>query len=176
MCERAAASCWKTGSRMAEPGSISGRSWQLSSGLNRGAEGIKLAACGTHNCRHNRWLPVDMPPADASSLRSMVWRDSKGLPLIGPTRRHVHQTRNAEAAWKGSVDCRLDDVRSEEGDDSFQTRSDVDAIPHHERSRRGRRDGGGGGRARGTRPPRCTARASSAIRAVLADYPTSTPI
>ena len=76
---------------MAEPGSISGRSWQLSSGLNRGAEGIKLAACGTHNCRHNRWLPVDMPPADASSLRSMVWRDSKGLPLIGPTRRHVHQ-------------------------------------------------------------------------------------
>src|SRR5271157_2459828 len=71
MCERAAASCWKTGSRMAEPGSISGRSWQLSSGLNRGAEGIKLAACGTHDCRHNRWLPVDMPPADASSLRSM---------------------------------------------------------------------------------------------------------
>src|SRR5271157_5191521 len=116
MCERAAASCWKTGSRMAEPGSISGRSWQLSSGLNRGGEGIKLAACGTHNCRHNRWLPVDMPPADASSLRSMVWRDSKGLPLIGPTRRHVHQTRNAEAAWKGSVDCRLDDVRSEEGE------------------------------------------------------------
>ena len=38
MCERAAASCWKTGSRMAEPSSISGRSWQLSSGLNRGAE------------------------------------------------------------------------------------------------------------------------------------------
>ena len=40
----------------------------------------------------------------------------QGLPLIGPTRRHVHQTRNAEAAWKGSVDCRLDDVRSEEGE------------------------------------------------------------
>ena len=38
---------------MAKPGSISGRSWQLSSGLNRGAEGIKLAACGTHDCRRD---------------------------------------------------------------------------------------------------------------------------
>ena len=49
------------------------------------------------------------PDADVSAWRSMGWRDSKGLPLIGPTRRHVHQTRNAEAAWKGSVDCRLDE-------------------------------------------------------------------
>ena len=32
---------------------ISGRSWQLSLGLNRGAEGIKLAACGTHDCRRD---------------------------------------------------------------------------------------------------------------------------
>ena len=59
----------------------------------------------------------------------MVWRDSKGLPLIGPTRRHVHQTRNAEAAWKGSVDCRLDDVRSEEGEGkSHAGRSFTDAF------------------------------------------------
>ena len=62
----------------------------------------------------------------------MVWRDSKGLPLIGPTRRHVHQTRNAEAAWKGSVDCRLDDVRSEEGEAIFPNRATRQGQPLQE--------------------------------------------
>ena len=73
MCERAAASCWKTGSRMAEPGSISGGRGsyrRVSIGALRGSNSRHA---GTHDCRHNRWLPVDMPPADASSLRSMVW-------------------------------------------------------------------------------------------------------
>ena len=50
-------------------------------------------------------------------------------PLIGPTRRHVHQTRNAKAAWKGSVDCRLDDVRSKESEGkSHAGRSFADAF------------------------------------------------
>ena len=45
------------------------------------------------------------------------WRGA--IPIMAPdrpTRRHVHQTRNAEAARKGSVDCRLDDVRSKESE------------------------------------------------------------
>ena len=53
---------------------------------------------------------------DASALRLMIWREPKGLSLIGPIRRHIHQTRDAEAARKGSVDRRLDDVWSEEGE------------------------------------------------------------
>ena len=54
--------------------------------------------------------------SDVSAVGSMVWGDSKGLPLIGPTRWHIHQTRDAEAARKGSVDCCLDYVWSEEGE------------------------------------------------------------
>ena len=87
MCERAAASCWKTGSRMAEPGSISGRSWQLSSGLNRGAEGIKLAACGDeHACRHDRWLPVDMPPSRRVEAGFAAGRRAGNLPEAARSR------------------------------------------------------------------------------------------
>ena len=48
--------------------------------------------------------------ADAPALRLMISREPKGLSLIGPIRRHIHQTRDAEAARKGSVDRRLHDV------------------------------------------------------------------
>ena len=57
-----------------------------------------------------------LPNADVSATRLMVWRDSKGLPLFGPTRRHVHQPRNAEATRKGSIDGRLDDIQSKESE------------------------------------------------------------
>ena len=33
--------------------------------------------------------------ADASALRLMIWREPKGLSLIAPIRRHIHQTRDA---------------------------------------------------------------------------------
>ena len=33
--------------------------------------------------------------SDVSAVGSMVWGDSKGQPLIGPIRRHIHQTRDA---------------------------------------------------------------------------------
>ena len=52
------------------------------------------------------------PDAGVPALRSVVWRDSEGLPLLGPARRHIHQTRSAEAARQSSINCRLDDVRS----------------------------------------------------------------
>jgi hypothetical protein len=45
-------------------------------------------------------------------LGSMARRDSNYGTLISPARRHVHQTRNAEAARQNSIDRRLDDVRS----------------------------------------------------------------
>ncbi len=54
--------------------------------------------------------------AEASALRLMISREPKSLSLIGPIRRHIHQTRDAEAARKGSIDRRLDDVWSEEGE------------------------------------------------------------
>ena len=52
----------------------------------------------------------------------MVWRDSESLPLIGPTRRHVHQTRNAEASWENSIDSRLDNIRSKESEGKTHAR------------------------------------------------------
>src|ERR1700677_3906613 len=65
----------------------------------------------------------------ASAVRSTARSDSEGQPLIGPIRRHVHQTRNAEAAWKGSIDRRLNDVWSEEGErKSHAGRSFTDAF------------------------------------------------
>jgi hypothetical protein len=54
--------------------------------------------------------------ADAPALRLMISREPKGLSLIGPIRRHIHQTRYAEAARERSVDRRLHDVWSEEGE------------------------------------------------------------
>ena len=97
-----------------------------------GVEKTKLAPCGTH-------APVAVVGfcgssagecrSGLSAMRLMVWRDSKSLPLIGPTRRHVHQTRNAEAAWETPVDRRLDDVRSEESQrKSHARRSFADAF------------------------------------------------
>src|SRR5271155_4613502 len=59
----------------------------------------------------------------------MISREPKGLSLIGPIRRHIHQTRDPEAARKDSVDRRLDDVWSEEGErKSHAGRSFTDAF------------------------------------------------
>ena len=70
----------------------------------------------------------------ASAVGSTARSDSKGQPLIGPTRRHVHQTRNAEAAWQGSIDRHLDDVWSEEGErKSHAGRSFTDAFANGDR-------------------------------------------
>jgi len=67
--------------------------------------------------------------AGVPALRSVVWRDSEGLPLLGPTRRHIHQTRNTEAARQNSIDRRLDNVRSKESEGkSHSGRSFADAF------------------------------------------------
>jgi len=69
------------------------------------------------------------PTTDVSALRSMARPDSNCGPLFGPTRRHVHQTRNTETARKRSLDCRLDDVRSKESKGkSHAGRSFADAF------------------------------------------------
>ena len=66
---------------------------------------------------------------DVSALRSTARRDSNYRPLINPVRRHVHQTRNAEAARQSTIDRRLDDVRSEESEgDSHAGGSSADAF------------------------------------------------
>ena len=52
---------------------------------------------------------------------SMARRDSNYGTLINPARRHVHQTRNAEAARQNSIDRRLDDVRSKESEGKSHT-------------------------------------------------------
>ena len=52
---------------------------------------------------------------------SMARRDSNYGTLINPARRHVHQTRNAEAARQNSIDCRLDDVRCKESEGKSHT-------------------------------------------------------
>src|SRR5271166_569420 len=69
------------------------------------------------------------PNADVSALRSIARRDSNCGSLFGPTRRHVHQTRNTETARKSSLDCRLDDVRCKESKGkSHAGRSFTDAF------------------------------------------------
>ena len=92
---------WRVALRLGETGSGCSGAWfevpalfvRFQSGLRRS----NLRRAKRRAADHNRWLPVDMPPAGASRLRSTARRDSQGPPLIGPTRRHV-QTRNAETA------------------------------------------------------------------------------
>lgn len=43
-------------------------------------------------------------------------RQPHRLPLLGPIRRHVHQSRNSEPAGKSPIDRRLNDVGGKEGE------------------------------------------------------------
>src|SRR5271166_6441501 len=60
--------------------------------------------------------------SDVPAVRSTVWRESKRPSLIGPTRRHVHQTRKAKPSWESPVHRRLDDVRSKESEGKTHAR------------------------------------------------------
>jgi hypothetical protein len=76
---------------------------------------------GRANARNS--TPVAVPGCQSEMFRnvdvclgSMAWRDSNYGTLISPVRRHVRQTRNAEAAGQNSIDRPLDDVRSKESE------------------------------------------------------------
>jgi hypothetical protein len=76
-----------------------------------GIEHIECAQCG-------RLDPCLVPGRQPEMFRnvdvglcSMARRDSNYGTPISPARRHVHETRNAEAARQNSIDRRLDDVR-----------------------------------------------------------------
>src|SRR5208337_5509740 len=60
--------------------------------------------------------------SEVPAARSTVWRESKRPSLIGPTRRHVHQTRKAKPSWESPVHRRLDDVRSKESEGKTHAR------------------------------------------------------
>jgi hypothetical protein len=77
-----------------------------------GIEDIERAQCGRLDPRLVPGRQSEMFRNVDVGLCSMARRDSNYGTLISPARRHVHQTRNAEAARQNSIDRRLDDVRS----------------------------------------------------------------
>jgi hypothetical protein len=82
-----------------------------------GAQNNKPEQCARRHCVAIALQGCNVCEGDAkaSAVRSTARSDSKGKPLIGPTRRHFDQTRNAEAAWQSSIDGGLNYVWSKEG-------------------------------------------------------------
>ena len=74
--------------------------------------------------------PIAVPaPTPSPAVTAAAPEPRRWFGRIGPTRRHVHQARNAEAARKGSIDRRLDDVGSKESEGkSHAGRSFTDAL------------------------------------------------
>ena len=93
-----------------QPGHASDRTYGNAS--CGGIEDIERAQCGRLDPRLVPGRQSEMFRNVDVGLCSMARRDSNYGTLISPARRHVHETRNAEAARQNSIDRRLDDVRS----------------------------------------------------------------